>query len=229
MADSYFPPFDLKDGNLREMFESEVWKNEESHEYEQWREAMIELTTKLNFDAVIDLALYLSFEANLNDKYIWRAIEAAALENLHLYSLKHACQMQWAVTQLKPKHTTSRFDNLLFQITHERIEKGLESPEDFHHIMQGHRNKKSKDIYLKLKKILIEQKDFLMTKQEGKEKEWASNMVNLMFSFASNKPNKFGVYVRYAKEEINELLAHYENDFCECVQYLDSEGITRLA
>lgn len=52
---------------------------------------MIELTSKLNFDAVVDLALYLSFEAKLNDKFIWRAIEDAALENLHLYEVKHAC------------------------------------------------------------------------------------------------------------------------------------------
>ena len=28
---------------------------------------MIELTTKLNFDAVIELALYLAFEVKLND------------------------------------------------------------------------------------------------------------------------------------------------------------------
>jgi len=68
-----------------------------------------------------------------------------------------------------------------------------------------------------------------MTKQEGKEKEWATNMVNLMFSFVSNKPSKFGVYVRYAKEEVDELLAHYEQDFCEAAPLLDAEGITRLS
>jgi hypothetical protein len=95
--------------------------------------------------------------------------------------------------------------------------------------MQGHRNKKSKDFYLKLKKLLIDQKDFLMPKQQGKEKEWAHNMVNIMYSFASNKPTKFGVYVRYAREEIDELLAHYEQDFCEAAPLLDVEGITRLA
>ena len=59
---------------------------------------MIELTTKLNFDAVIELALYLAFEVKLNDRYVWRAIEDAALANLHLYELKHVCQIQWAVT-----------------------------------------------------------------------------------------------------------------------------------
>jgi hypothetical protein len=40
-------------------------------------------------------------------------------------------------------------------------------------------------------------------------------MVNLFFSFASNKPRNFGVYREYARDEIDELLAHYENDFCD--------------
>jgi len=39
-------------------------------------------------DAVVEVALYMAFEAKYNDKYVWRAIEEAALENLHLYSLK---------------------------------------------------------------------------------------------------------------------------------------------
>lgn len=40
-------------------------------------------------------------------------------------------------------------------------------------------------------------------------------MVNLFYSFVSNKKKDFGVYGHYAKEEIDELLAHYEDDFCE--------------
>ena len=64
--------------------------------------------------------------------------------------------MQWACTQLKPKYTSSRFDNLLFNISSQKVDKGAISNEDFHHIMQGHRNKKSKDMYLKLKQMLIE-------------------------------------------------------------------------
>ena len=89
----------LLNGNLKDLFENnDAWKTEGTPEYEQWREAAIELAGKLNFDAVVDMAMYLSFEAKLNDKYIWRAIEAAALENLHLYEIKHSCQMSWAVT-----------------------------------------------------------------------------------------------------------------------------------
>lgn len=54
-------------------------------------------------------------------------------------------------------------------------------------------------------------------------------MINIFFSFVSNKPRNFGVYRGYAREEINELLAHYESDFCDAAQYLDAEGITRMA
>ena len=77
---------------------------------------MINVTQKLNYDAVVELALYLAFNEDLNDKQIWRAVEEAALQNLHLYELKHTCQLQWAVTQQKPKYTSARFDNMLFQI-----------------------------------------------------------------------------------------------------------------
>ena len=51
-------------------------------------EQLNEIIPKLNHDQVIDLALYLAFESKLNDKSVWRAIEQAALDNLHLLSLK---------------------------------------------------------------------------------------------------------------------------------------------
>ena len=42
-------------------------------------------------------------------------------------------------------------------------------------------------------------------------------------------PNKFGVYKEYAKDDINELIAHYEEDLKEIPQHLDAEHLTRLA
>ena len=113
----------------------------------------------------------------------------------------------------------------------DHIEKGIDTPDEFHHIMQGHRNKTQADIYIKLKKAIIERKDVLFgEKVEGKEKEWADNLVNVMFSLASNKPNvKSATYKNYDRADIEELLIHYEHDFCDAAQYLDSEGITRLA
>lgn len=60
-------------------------------------------------------------------------------------------------------------------------------------------------------------------------KIWAENLANLFFSFASNRPQHYGVYKQVQRDDIDELLAYYETDICEAAQYLDKEGITRLA
>ena len=70
--------------------------------------------------------------------------------------------------------------------------------------MQGHRNKKAKDMYQKLVAYLLEKKDKLVsTPVEGDEKNWADNLVNVFYSFATNKPRQFGVYTAYARDAIN--------------------------
>lgn len=176
----------------------------------------------------------MSFEAKLNDKLIWKAIEEAALANMHLLDLKQSCQMQWGTSQLKPRTTSVRFGNLLFAQALEKAEQGLNSPDEFHWIMQGHRNKSSKDLYLKMKQNLMDRKDILFQKPKSEAspdefKKWADDLVNTLFSLASNRPKHFGVYKAYARDEIDELLAHYEHDLCEAAPYLDADGATRLA
>jgi len=47
----------------------------------------LEVIPKLNHDIVVELGLYLAFEAKLNDKEIWRAVEDVTLENMHLLSI----------------------------------------------------------------------------------------------------------------------------------------------
>ena len=76
-----------------DLFENkEAWKSDaESSEFDEWRSSMIDLIPKLQYDSLIELGMYLGFEAKVNDKHIWRAFEDAALDNLHLYDLKHAC------------------------------------------------------------------------------------------------------------------------------------------
>jgi len=80
-----------------------------------------------------------------------------------------------------------------------------------------------------LKKLLILRKEQLCPKVEGQEAKWATGMVNLFNSLATNRPTKFGVYSQYAKDEIDELIAHYEDDLQETCGHLDEEGITRLS
>jgi hypothetical protein len=45
------------------------------------------LIPKLGCDGLIELGMFLSFEAKLNDKEIWRTFEDAVLSNLHVFNL----------------------------------------------------------------------------------------------------------------------------------------------
>ena len=119
---------------------------------------------------------------------------------------------------------------MLYKMASDKLDSEVVSADDIHHILQGFRNKKSVDFYLKIKKLFLNQKEQIFgAPQEGNEKKWANNLVNVFYSFASNKPKNFGVYQDIAKEEIDELLALYEHDLNEASKYLDGEGITRLA
>jgi len=51
----------------------------------------------------------------------------------------------------------------------------------------------------------------------------------MLYCFASNKPRRFGVFKVYAKEDIDELLSHYEEDLKEGAAHLDEKHLTRLA
>jgi hypothetical protein len=46
---------------------------------------------KINHDVLVNFALYLAFEAKLNDKKIWRTIEDAAYPALHHLNLTQVC------------------------------------------------------------------------------------------------------------------------------------------
>ena len=54
-------------------------------------------------------------------------------------------------------------------------------------------------------------------------------MINTLFTFASCRPNNYGVYKNYANDEIEELMANYEHDLCEAGENADPEQLTRLA
>lgn len=85
------------------------------------------------------LSLYLAFDAELNDKGVWRAVEDAAIAALHLLSLKQMCQLEWASCQLKPKQMTSRLNTLFMKRALESVDTC--SREDMMNISQGFRQK----------------------------------------------------------------------------------------
>lgn len=88
------------------------------------------------------------------------------------------------------------------------IDKGAVTAVDIQNILQGFRNKKSVDMLLKLEKILIEQKEQLVPKpKEGasvkEQKEWAADLVQLLFSFSSDRKLTYGSYSHYARETVD--------------------------
>lgn len=95
------------------MFEGIDLSNKESEEYQHWRQSLLHLVPKLNYDAIIELSYQLAFVSKLNDKQIWSAVENAALENINRYETKHICKLLWSVTQLKSKQSSTYLDKML--------------------------------------------------------------------------------------------------------------------
>ena len=76
----FFPPIALPlDSNLREVFNDSASTDQ--------AEKLVEVIPHVNHDQLVQLALYLAFEAKLNDEQVWRALEDACLTSLHLFSL----------------------------------------------------------------------------------------------------------------------------------------------
>ena len=117
LADKFLPPFDAPlESNLRDLFAKELSADETA-------ESLLEIIPNLNHDQVIDLSLFLAFEAKINDKAVWRAIEDAAENTVHLMYLTQVCQLEWATNQLKPKQTTPRLGTLLMRVAQDNVDK----------------------------------------------------------------------------------------------------------
>ncbi len=117
---------------------------------------MLEAIPKLNHDILVELSLYLAYDAQVNDKDIWRRIEDAAFASLHQMSLIQICQMEWASMELKPKQIRNRLNTMLMNKALENVDKC--NLYELMCIMQGFRSKKSKDLYSRIRKTLIARK-----------------------------------------------------------------------
>lgn len=79
LADKFIPPFEVPlEENLRTLFAEKV---------EALPARLLEIIPNINHDQLVNLSLYLAFEAKLNDKGVWRAIEDASLTSLHLFNI----------------------------------------------------------------------------------------------------------------------------------------------
>ena len=97
-------------------------------------------------------------------------------------------------------------------------------------IMQGFRGRGSKDIYHRVKEAMVRRKGQLLPK--GAQTEDGRNMlINLMFTFASCRPkqHKFGQMRMYEDQDLDQLIAVYEDDLCEAAEEADAEHLTRIA
>ena len=112
---------------------------------------------RLNHDTLVETALHLAYDAKINDKQIWRAIEDAAVVSLHHMSLTQVCQLEWATMELKPKQVTPRLNTLLVKRAIETIDTTT-SAADMIDIIQGFRQRKSKDLYQRTRKVIIAKK-----------------------------------------------------------------------
>jgi hypothetical protein len=198
-----------------------------------WKESVLEAIPRLNYNILVELALYMAYEAKCNDKQIWQGIEDAALAGLHHMNITQISQLEWATMEQKPKQVSARLNTLLQKRANESLETA--TVEQLCEILQGFRQRKNKDLYQKMRKVLITRKNALFpqaVEASAEEKKRAESIVNLLYSFASNRPTNFGVYRVYAAEELNELLSHYEDELktiAETQGLLDGEHLTRLA
>ena len=145
IADTYFGPFSVKESNLRSLFidQKAVWENEwnqtqPTEAYLAWKEQLLEAIPRLNHNVLVEFALYLTFEAKFNDIKVWRAVEEAAYPILHHLTLTQICQLEWATTNIKPKHVNARLNTLLYKRALDALETTT-SPHDIIDILQGFR------------------------------------------------------------------------------------------
>lgn len=124
IADKFFPPFGLKEGNLKSLFaKREVYESSpDSPVYQQWKDSLLEGIPQLNHDVLVQLALHIAYDAKINDKDIWRAIEDASYAGLHHMTITQVSQLEWASMELKPKHVTPRLNNLLMKRAIEAVD-----------------------------------------------------------------------------------------------------------
>lgn len=98
------------------------------------------------------------------------------------------------------------------------------SAEELIFISQGFRDKQNKGLVAKIRKTIIDRKKHLFA-SESKHHD----LINLFFTFASNRPKSYGVYKVQVADQLDEMLAHFEHDLCEAAESADSEHLTRLA
>ena len=68
-----------------------MYSDQDSDAFKEWKIQMLDVIPRLNFDIIVNLSLYLAFEAKINDLHIWQQIETSIYETINLLSLTQIC------------------------------------------------------------------------------------------------------------------------------------------
>lgn len=84
-------------------------------------------------------------------------------------------------------------------------------------------------MYMKLRKALVEKKDVYFPNDTKDKKQRIENIANTLYTLASNRPKEYGTMKKVANEELDELIAVYEQDLLDHIQLLDANHLCRMA
>ena len=137
-----FPPFDIKDSNLRVI--AEQLKDETISQNEVLFK-LKKLIPKLLHTQMVTLTQHLAFEAKVNDHATWKLIQEAVLDDINLYSFQDLCKIYRSVNSLKPKRTDPELDHAIQDQILKELEMG--TSQDMLLALECYRSKRSSKFF----------------------------------------------------------------------------------
>ena len=95
-------------------------------------------------------------------------------------------------------------------------------------VLQGFRKREKKELWDTIMRYFVDRKQELMG-SNGEGREFAENCVNVVYTLAASQPRNYSLKKYHHRKDIDELLAHYEDDLCDHAHMLDAEYNSRLA
>jgi hypothetical protein len=210
-----FKPYDLREENLIKIAER---LRDENSDKEELINELIKIIPKLNYNLVANLAMHLAFDAKINDHTLWKTIQECVMREITLYSFHDLCKLQYATCYLSPKRTDAVFDEAIWERVSHDMEKA--SSYDMMLAMQCFRYKGNYRFYDKCVEVMINNKDrYLSETAENDDQAQSHLVINLLYSYASNKPKPGFFKIDATAKKVDELLTHYEYELMDLIQF----------
>ena len=219
-----FKPFELRDENIIKVIQK---LDDKTANRDEAIKELRELIPKINFDLLPNLWMHLAVVSNERDVLTWKAIEAAVLEQLSLFTFHQLCKLICAQWELKPKILGPELDKKLLDRIMEDLDKA--SSYDMMYAMQSLRNKRSNQFWTKCRTLLIDNKNKYINEIKAEDDQGRIHLIiNLLYSYFSNFPRADMTKTIDRVKESNALFVHYEFEMQDKVQFSDKEHLTRL-